>query len=175
MSFGEMLFAATRANLEHLPELPGVFTLYRDGMLIFVGHADGGVRTIKSQIVDHKEGRRGACTQSFDYYTREVTTNVVCRYRELMEQHARKYRRWPKGNADCCGALSDDTPERELLTDTGLVAAYPVVEAENAHETLNVLSESAPVDFMFSDEFYDYSGVAKGEKRISRGAAVAAR
>ena len=108
MSFGEMLFAATRANLENLPELPGVFTLYRDGMLIFIGHADGGVRTIKSQIVDHKEGRRGACTQSFDHYTREVTTNVVCRYRELMEQHARKYRRWPKGNADCCGALVEN-------------------------------------------------------------------
>ncbi len=79
MSFSEMLFAAPRVNLDHLPELPGVFTL-NSGM-----------------------------------------------------------------------------------------------EAENAQDTLNVLSESASVDFMFSDEFYNYPGVARGGQRTFRGAAETAR
>ncbi len=93
MSFGEKIFPATRTNLDGLPEAPGVFTLYEDGRLTFIGYADGGSHTIKSRIMDHKEGHEDARMQLFDHYTREVTANVVLRYRELMVQYARKYHR----------------------------------------------------------------------------------
>jgi len=57
----------------------------------------------------------------------------------------------------------------------GVFTLNPGMEAENAQDTLNVLSESASVDFMFSDEFYNYSGVARGGQRTFRGAAETAR
>ena len=109
MPFGEKIFPASRANLDSLPETPGVFTLYEDGRLTFIGYADGASHTIKSRIMDHKEGREDARTQLFDHYTREVTSNVVLRYRELMVQYARKYHRWPEGNAYACRVLDGVT------------------------------------------------------------------
>ena len=123
MPFGEKIFPASRANLDSLPETPGVFTLYEDGRLIFIGNADGGSHTIKSRIMDHKEGREDARTQLFDHYTREVTPNVVLRYRELMVQFARKYHRWPEGNAYACRVLDDVTLAAGAPAESGSIAA----------------------------------------------------
>jgi hypothetical protein len=123
MSFGEKFFSASHANLDCLPEAPGVFTLYEDGRLIFIGHADGAKHTIKSRLMDHKAGREDARTQLFDHYTREVTPNVVLRYRELMVQFARKYHRWPEGNAYACRVLDDVMPTVVQPADSGSIAA----------------------------------------------------
>jgi cephalosporin-C deacetylase-like acetyl esterase len=123
MRFGKKFFSASRANLDSLPEAAGVFTLYEDGRLIFIGYADGGGHTLKSQIMDHKEGREAARTQFFDHYTREVTPNVVLRYRELMVQYARKYHRWPEGNAHACRVLDDVMLEADSGGDSGPIAA----------------------------------------------------
>ena len=107
MALGERLYAATPANLDSLPDQPGVFTLYQEGQMIFIGRADGGTHTIKSVIMDHKEGRIGPCTQRFDHYTRETTTNVALRYREFLQRHARKYHRFPKCNDRRRGLVLD--------------------------------------------------------------------
>lgn len=107
MALGEKLFTATHANLESLPEQSGVFTLYEEGQLIFIGRADGAGHTIRSVVLDHKEGRVGSCTQRFDHYTREATTNVALRYRELLQRHARKYHRFPKCNDRRRGLVLD--------------------------------------------------------------------
>jgi len=107
MALGEKLFPATHANLESLPEQSGVFTLYEEGQMIFIGRADGSGHTIRSVVLDHKEGRIGACTQQFDHYTREVTLNVALRYRELLRRHARKYHRFPKCNDRRRGLVLD--------------------------------------------------------------------
>ncbi len=124
MQFGEKFFSANRANLDSLPETAGVFTLYEDGRLIFIGYADGGSsHTLKSQIMDHKEGREAARTQLFDHYTREVTSNVVLRYRELMVQYARKYHRWPEGNAYACRVLDGVTLTDGSPVDSESIAA----------------------------------------------------
>ena len=123
MPFGGKFFPATRANLKSLPEAPGVFTLYEDGRLIFIGYADGGSQTIKSQIMDHREGHEDARTQLFDRYTREVTNNVVLCYRELMVQYVRKYHRWPEGNAYACRVLDGVTLATGSSADSGSIAA----------------------------------------------------
>ena len=108
MPFGEKIFPANRTNLDSLPDSPGVFTLYKDGELIFIGYADGANHTVKSRIMDHKEGREVPLTQLFDHYTREVTSNVLVRYHELMHNYARKYHRWPRGNENSCVVMDDD-------------------------------------------------------------------
>ncbi len=107
MALGEKLFSATHANLESLPEQSGVFTLYEEGQMIFIGRADGSGHTLRSVMLDHKEGRIGPCTQRFDHYTREATTNVALRYRELLQRHARKYHRFPKCNDRRRGLVLD--------------------------------------------------------------------
>jgi hypothetical protein len=107
MALGEKMFSATHANLESLPEQSGVFTLYEEGQMIFIGRADGSGHTIRSVVLDHKEGRVGSCTQRFDHYTRETTTNVALRYRELLQRHARKYHRFPKCNDRRRGLVLD--------------------------------------------------------------------
>ncbi len=123
MPFGEKIFPANQTNLDSLPESPGVFTLYKDGTLIFIGYANGDSQTIRSQIMGHKEGREVPLTKLFDHYTREVTPNVVVRYRELMQNYARKYHRWPKGNEECCRVLDDDTVATGYSADSESIAS----------------------------------------------------
>ena len=98
MPLGEKLFAATKTNLESTSDSAGVYTLYQDGTIIYIGRADGGSHTIKNCLSDHKEGHKGPGTQLFTHYTREVTMNVAARYHDLLEHHVRKYGQPPRGN-----------------------------------------------------------------------------
>ena len=98
MPLGDKLFCASKSNLESTPESTGVYVLYLDGTIIYIGRADGGSHTIKSCLADHKEGHEGACTQRFTHYTREVTMNVTARYNDLLEHYERKFGTFPDCN-----------------------------------------------------------------------------
>jgi len=98
MPLGEKLFTASKSNLESTPDAAGVYVLYQDGRIIYIGRADGGSETIKSRLADHKRGHDGPCTQLFTHYTREVTMKVTCRYNEIIEHHERKFGMLPECN-----------------------------------------------------------------------------
>ncbi len=98
MPLGGKLFIASKVNLDCTPEAPGVYALYMDGRMIYIGRADGGSITIKSRLADHKHGHDGPCTQLFTHYTREVTMKVTARYNELLENYSRKFGTLPECN-----------------------------------------------------------------------------
>ena len=98
MPLGEKLFCASKANLECAPDSAGVYVLYQDGRIIFIGRADGGSDTVKSRLADHKQGHDGPCSQLFTHYTREATMKVTARFNEIVERHERKFGMLPEGN-----------------------------------------------------------------------------
>ncbi len=77
MALGEKLFTATHANLEGLPEQSGVFTLYEDGQMIFIGRADDD------------------CVEPFRHEShppcRVVVAHLICAYRAIVHRLLRLY------------------------------------------------------------------------------------
>ena len=71
MALGEKLFSATHANLGSLPEQSGVFTLYEEGQMIFIGRADGSGHTLRSKSSWITRKRRNGALDIcsiFDHY-----------------------------------------------------------------------------------------------------------
>ena len=114
MPLGEKLFAATKTNLESTSDSTGVYTLYQDGAIIYIGRADRG-HTIKSCLSDHKQGYEGTRTQRFTHYTREVTNSVAVRYDILLERHVSKYGHPPRCNVKICPQCAEEAkPAAEI-------------------------------------------------------------
>ena len=58
-------------RIAETPAAPGVYLLYRQHRLIYIGHAPAGT-TIRARLERHLRGEAGACTQAateFDYET----------------------------------------------------------------------------------------------------------
>jgi TPP-dependent trihydroxycyclohexane-1,2-dione (THcHDO) dehydratase len=92
------LYAATAANLDISPDVAGVYELYENGNLIYIGRALGGTVTIRSRLKDHKAGRSGACTMSFTAYKRHVTSDAANLEVQLLSGYRAAYGRLPRCN-----------------------------------------------------------------------------
>lgn len=95
MPIGGDLYPFTDANIKFSPDQPGVYALYENGPLIYIGHS---TTSIRSRLQDHKAGREGGCTQVASDYKREVTSRPAARERELLDEYYRQYGRLPKCN-----------------------------------------------------------------------------
>ncbi len=98
MRISGLLYAFIDANLNRVPNEAGVYALYQNGTLVFIGRAQGGDVTIRSRLKDHMAGREGPCTQTVTHYKREVAANPVQRERELMDEYYQANRRLPRCN-----------------------------------------------------------------------------
>ena len=92
------LFAFTWENIKNAPNKAGVYVLYDDSEIIYVGRAKGGNTTICSRLSDHKNGHDGTCTQGATHYKREVTDSPVSREKEWLKWHKEKFGYLPRCN-----------------------------------------------------------------------------
>lgn len=92
------LYPFTDNNVNQAPAQAGVYALYRDGALTYIGRAQGGSTTIRSRLQDHKAGRDGPCTQQSTHYKREVTQNAAAREKQLLEEYYRQHGKLPLCN-----------------------------------------------------------------------------
>lgn len=77
-------------NVSAAPASAGVYALYEDDTLIYIGRAMGDTTTIRSRLQNHKAGREGACTLRATSYSREECSNPATRERELLEEYRRQ-------------------------------------------------------------------------------------
>ena len=92
------LYDFTEQNVNSAPDQAGVYALYDNGALIYIGRAQGGYVTIRSRLQDHKAGRDGPCTSRATHYRREVTANAVNREKQLIDEYYYSYRQLPRCN-----------------------------------------------------------------------------
>ena len=89
------IYPFTDENVDRSPDQPGVYALYQDGALIYIGQSETSIR---SRLQDHKAGREGSCTEAATHYRREVTSRPVAREKELLDEYYRQNGRLPKCN-----------------------------------------------------------------------------
>jgi hypothetical protein len=75
-----------KENVDKSPVEYGVYALYDQGTLIYIGSAADGV-TIRSRLQSHLKGNEGVCTEGASVYRREPTNSPVSRKRELVEEY----------------------------------------------------------------------------------------
>lgn len=91
-------YAFTDRNIGYAPASAGVYALFDNGAVIYIGRAQGGSVTIRSRLRDHKGGREGSCTRFATHYWREATSSSVKREKELLEQYKKGRGRLPRCN-----------------------------------------------------------------------------
>ena len=92
-------FPFSGALIAAAPEEAGVYLLWQDGAVIYIGRAQGGGTTIRSRLIDHFSGREGACTRATTHYSWELVREPAAREAQLLEEHRAKFQRPPRCNA----------------------------------------------------------------------------
>jgi hypothetical protein len=69
-------------------EWAGVYALWRDETLIFLGHVPRDSESMQQQIRDHLSGAFGSCTQRATHYGWELSGDP----KELVDIYMREYR-----------------------------------------------------------------------------------
>jgi hypothetical protein len=92
-------FPFSGALIAAAPEEAGVYVLWQDGAVIYIGHALGRGTTIRSRLIDHFSGRAGACTRQTTHYSWELVRDPAAREAALLREHHAAFQRPPRCNA----------------------------------------------------------------------------
>jgi excinuclease UvrABC nuclease subunit len=87
MPIGGEKYAFTKENVGNAPDEHGVYALYDNSTLIYIGRAAGKDVTISSRLQSHKSGDEGACTKNASHYKRETTSSPIGREKELVQEY----------------------------------------------------------------------------------------
>lgn len=90
--------AFTEMNIKRAPPMAGIYALYRDGEVIYYGHALGGQTTIQSRLKDHIAGRDSPCTRGAMTFSWEACSNPEARGAALLAQFEQLHNSVPRCN-----------------------------------------------------------------------------
>jgi hypothetical protein len=68
------------------PKDMGVYALWRDQRLLYVGRALGGSSTIFSRLEEHMSGALCDCSRQATHYSWEIVTQPIVRELELLQE-----------------------------------------------------------------------------------------
>ena len=94
----ETIYPFNQSNIDAAPNVHGVYVLYDDDGIIYIGRAAGEGVSIRTRFRDHKSGREGSCTQNATRYAREQSNLAVAREVELLKWYKEKFGRLPRCN-----------------------------------------------------------------------------
>lgn len=80
------------------PEEPGVYALWKNDELIFLGRASQGA-TLRERLTEHLGGSF-PCTQGATHYTWELCLNPAAREAEVLREYQARFGRLPRCNED---------------------------------------------------------------------------
>jgi hypothetical protein len=90
--------AFTEMNIKRAPPTGGVYALYRDGEVIYYGHAAGGKTTIQSRLKDHIAGRDSPCTRGAMTFSWEACPDPEARAVALLATFEQRHNNVPRCN-----------------------------------------------------------------------------
>lgn len=80
----------TESAIEVSPAAPGVYLLYRDGRLVYIGLAVNGSH-IRAELESHRRGAHGACTRAATAFVYELARDPRALYRRYLDAHRARY------------------------------------------------------------------------------------
>lgn len=98
MPFPRETFPFTAKLIAGAPEEPGIYLLWEDGEVIYIGRASGRGATIRSCLVDHFSGAQGPCTRRATEYSWEMSRDPARREAEILEEYRASASRLPRCN-----------------------------------------------------------------------------
>jgi hypothetical protein len=91
--------AFTEMNIKRAPPTGGIYALYRDGEVIYYGHALGAQKTIQSRLKDHIAGRDSPCTRGAMTFSWEACPDPAARETALVTAFEQLHNGPPRCNA----------------------------------------------------------------------------
>jgi hypothetical protein len=85
----------TKENVDRSPRKRGVYALYEERRLVFLGQASGRSDTIRSRLRSHLAAAKKGITR----YKRESAKAPAARLRQLLAEHVKKHGTPPSLNA----------------------------------------------------------------------------
>jgi hypothetical protein len=76
----------TRKMIDGAPNDMGVYALWRDNRLLYIGRALGGSSTISSSLNEHMNGARCDCSRQATHYSWEIVMQPNVRELELLRE-----------------------------------------------------------------------------------------
>ena len=88
----------TDAAIDLSPTAPGVYMLYQNGRLLYIGLAVNG-SSIRDELASHRLGARRECTRDATAFTYELARDPRALHRRYLAAHRERYGgRLPAGN-----------------------------------------------------------------------------
>ena len=98
MAIAGKQFPFTAILVAGAPNDAGVYALWENGELLYIGRANGGRSTVRTLLIDHLAGLHGPCTQRATHYQWEISLTPELREVELLEEYHAQFRRLPRCN-----------------------------------------------------------------------------
>ena len=86
MPIAKTRYSFTRKMLDGAPKDMGVYVLWRDQQLLYIGRALGGASTISSCLEEHMSGGRCDCSRQATHYSWEIVLQPIGRELELLAE-----------------------------------------------------------------------------------------
>lgn len=86
MPIGKTRYSFTRKMVDGAPRDMGVYVLWRDRQLLYIGRALGGSTTIHSRLNDHMSGALCDCSRQATHYSWEIVLQPIVRELELLQE-----------------------------------------------------------------------------------------
>ena len=88
----------TKPNVDAAPQENGVYTLYDNGILIYIGCAWGDTGTIRGRLQRHHSGAEGPCTQFATHFYWWLTDYPLTTEKELLAAYKARWGALPRCN-----------------------------------------------------------------------------
>lgn len=96
MPMDSFRFTFNRPTIDTVaPDKPGVYSLYLNGNLIYIGSSEVSIR---DRLRSHHAGNEGSCTQGASEFNYDLSRAPVARERELLEEYQAANGRLPRCN-----------------------------------------------------------------------------
>jgi hypothetical protein len=92
-------YKLTRAMVDGAPAEPGVYALWEDEELIYLGRASAAA-TIRARLQEHLVRRICPCAENATHYSWELALRPATRELELLQELLARYGRLPRCNED---------------------------------------------------------------------------
>jgi len=89
------VYRFTSAIVRGAPDNAGVYALWQDGEMIYLGRA----ASIRQRLLDHLERTPLPCTRGATHYSWELSLRAEAREAEFLAQFTLRYGRLPRCNA----------------------------------------------------------------------------
>lgn len=99
MTWSPESFPFSATLIAGAPEDAGVYALWAEGEIIYIGFALGRSETIRSRLVDHFSGTAGPCTRRATHYSWEISLKPAEREAFLLREYQERFARLPRCNA----------------------------------------------------------------------------